>query len=181
MIDIETMATGSNAAIVSIGAVEFDLNTGHTGRTFYCNINLQSCLDAGLQVDGNTIMWWMKQADEARQSLFQQPVPLPEALRDFTTYLTACGAPSAQVWGNSARFDLGKLDDAYKAVNLPLPWKFKFERDVRTLVAFAPHLKEQEPRAGTHHNALADCFHQISYCSRIWRTLRPAGATTEGE
>ena len=35
MLDLETMGRKSNSALVSIGAVEFDLITGETGREFY--------------------------------------------------------------------------------------------------------------------------------------------------
>jgi len=171
MVDLETMSTGSNAAIVAIGAVEFDLNTGQADRTFYCNVHLQSCIEAGLQLDGNTVYWWMSQEDEARKRLLENPAPLSEALAMFSEFVAACGGREAQVWGNSARFDLGILHDAYRALNLPLPWHFRNERDVRTLVAFAPHIKEQQQRVGVQHDALDDCYHQIAYCAAIWRAL----------
>ena len=44
MLDLETMGTKSNSAIISIGAVEFDILTGKTGREFYRNVSLQSCI-----------------------------------------------------------------------------------------------------------------------------------------
>jgi DNA polymerase III epsilon subunit-like protein len=34
MLDLETMGKRAGCAIVSIGAVEFDINTGEIGRTF---------------------------------------------------------------------------------------------------------------------------------------------------
>ena len=40
MIDLETMGNKSYSAIVSIGAVKFDIKTGETGETFYRNVNL---------------------------------------------------------------------------------------------------------------------------------------------
>ncbi len=50
MIDIETMGNMSHSAIVSVGAVRFDLETGKTGATFYMNVDLQSYLDAGMDL-----------------------------------------------------------------------------------------------------------------------------------
>ncbi len=47
MLDIETMGNESYSAITSIGAVEFDIETGETGDEFYVVVGLQSCLDAG--------------------------------------------------------------------------------------------------------------------------------------
>ena len=40
MVDIETMGNQSNSAIVSIGAVEFNMATGETGKEFYTNVSL---------------------------------------------------------------------------------------------------------------------------------------------
>lgn len=44
MVDLETMGTSSNAAIVDIGAVEFDIDAevGLLGAEFYCNIDIQT-------------------------------------------------------------------------------------------------------------------------------------------
>lgn len=172
MVDIETMGNKSHSAIVSIGAVEFDLNTGQTGRTFYTNISLQSCLDAGLRINGDTLMWWMKQDDEARKSLTSgEQAVLAKALYDFSVFIASCGGKDCQVWGNSARFDLGILSDAYDAVSLPLPWDFYKERCVRTLVSFAPEIKKSTAFDGVAHDALADCYHQIKYCTQTWKVL----------
>jgi DNA polymerase III epsilon subunit-like protein len=61
MVDIETMGNESYSSIVSIGALEFDLETGETGREFYVNVDLQSCIDVGLILNASTVMWWMSQ------------------------------------------------------------------------------------------------------------------------
>lgn len=45
MLDIETLGNQSNSVITSLGAVEFNLETGETGREFWQNIDVQSCLD----------------------------------------------------------------------------------------------------------------------------------------
>ena len=52
MLDLETMGRDSNAVICSIGVVEFDINTGETGREFFAKVDIQSCLDRGLTVNG---------------------------------------------------------------------------------------------------------------------------------
>lgn len=64
MIDLETMGTRPGSAILSIGACSFDPNwlggsdsdhePGEARRTFYQNITLASCLDAGLTIDAAT-------------------------------------------------------------------------------------------------------------------------------
>lgn len=167
MIDIETMANESFSSIISLGAVEFDINTGQTGKEFYINISLQSCIDLGLIVNADTIMWWMKQTDEARKSLINGTVNIIDALTSFSGFCNN----NYQVWGNSARFDLGILQNAYNKANLPICWDFRKERCVRTLVSLNPEIKKDFKYNGTAHNALADCHNQIQYCYLTWDYL----------
>ena len=61
MVDLETMGTGSYAAIVSIGAVKFYPDEPFdpaTAESFYAVISLASAMKAGLRVDADTVMWW---------------------------------------------------------------------------------------------------------------------------
>lgn len=167
MLDIETMGNGSCSSIVSIGAVEFDINTGKTGKTFYLGVDLQSCLDAGLKVDASTVYWWLGQSDEARAAICKKGASLSSALISFSAFCDK----TKNIWGNSARFDMGILSDAYRVIGLGLPWDFRNERDVRTLVAFAPEIKKKAVFKGTEHNPIDDCKFQIQYCSKIWKSL----------
>jgi DNA polymerase III epsilon subunit-like protein len=168
MLDIETMGTESFSSIVSIGAVEFDPETGETGKEFYANIDLQSCLDCGLTVSASTINWWLKQSEQARKDLTKGKVlSLAAALLEFANFCNK----DYEIWGNSARFDCGILQNAYTKLNLSLPWDYRKERCVRTLVSFRPEIKQNFVFKGTAHNALADCYHQIGYCSEIYRSL----------
>jgi hypothetical protein len=168
MIDIETMANESFSAIISLAAVEFDINTGKTGKEFYINISLQSCIDLGLIVNADTIMWWMKQSDEARKSLLAGSVSIIDALTSFSGFCNR----DYQVWGNSARFDLGILQNAYDKAKLPICWDFRKERCLRTLVSFKPDIRKDFKYLGTAHNALTDCYNQIHYCCLTWNTLK---------
>lgn len=58
-----------------------------------------------------------------------------------------------------------------KEVFKDIPWDFRKERDVRTLVSFPPEIKENFPSVGVHHNGIDDCKFQIGYCVEIWRKL----------
>lgn len=170
MIDIETLGNGSRAVIVSIAAVAFDIETGQVdSKAFYQTVDIQSCLDAKLEVNGSTISWWLQQSMPARSVFSEDNVPLHEALMNLIGFLKKY--PNANVWGNGSRFDLGILSDAYRACNLPIPWDYRNERDVRTLVSLRPHIKHELPFYGTRHNPVDDCVHQIRYCSTIWKLL----------
>lgn len=170
MVDIETMGKGSYSAIVSIAAVEFDIYTGQTGNTFYTNVDLQSCLNLGLKTDPETVQWWCEQSNEALKALEEHKEPLEIALKMFKKLI---GNNAYQIWGNSARFDLGILENAYEVLGIVKPWEYYNERCVRTLVSFAPEVKQTMPFTGTKHNAIDDCLHQIKYCTAIWKALYP--------
>jgi len=167
MLHLETVGNRSNTAIVSIGAVEFNIVTGETGREFYEVVGRQSCLDIGRKVQASTIYWWMQQDQKARERICQKGVGLNDALLSFNTWMRDC-VEKVRIWGNGARFDIGILEDAYVACYIDVPWYFRSERDVRTLVSFAPHVKENMPFEGVYHDPVDDCKHQIKYCSKIW-------------
>lgn len=152
MIDLETMGTGSASAIVSIGAVEFDPNTFKLGREFYRVIDLQSCIDSGLAVEGSTVMWWLSQSEEARNALVTGiKTPLHEALQAFTEWLD----PNTYVWSHGASFDLPILANAYAVgVGQVKPWKYNRELDTRTILWLTG--QKMPPSVGTAHNALDD-------------------------
>ena len=171
MLDLETMGKKSNAAIVSIGAVEFDIETGKTGREFYKVVDLQSCLDLGLKVEASTIYWWLMQSEAARKRICEKGDDLTNVLKHFGVWMQDC-VDKVKIWGNGARFDIGILEDAYVACAYnDVPWYFRSEMDVRTLVAFAPYIKANYPMLGVEHDPIDDCKHQIRYCVEIWHRL----------
>lgn len=171
MLDLETLGTRSNSVIAVIAAVYFDPETGETGKEFYRRINIQSCLDYGLEIDLKTLKWWFQQSFRARKEVFNQEdrIHIQPALRELYYFIKT--TDDAILWGNSARFDLGILENAYYKIENGVPWKHWNERDVRTLSSFAPEIKENTIREGTHHNALDDCYHQIKYCSAIYQKI----------
>lgn len=172
MIDIETMGTSHNAAIVSIGAISFDLVSGHKGDEFYQRIDLSSCITAGLKVDAETIYWWFGQSIDAQAELIKTPLlPIQIALRRLSAFI-AEHPVDVQLWANGSSFDLVILSNAYKATFLGKPWKYNQERDVRTLVSLLPEVKKEIAFKGLRHHALADCRHQIEYCSEIYHQLK---------
>lgn len=163
MVDMETLGTGSMAVICSIAAIPFDPYTGETGEPYVRNIDIQSCLDAGLQVEGSTIYWWLQQTKEAQVKLLMDPRPVQlvlKELHDFI-YLNTFSA-DVKVWAKGPSFDLSKLADAYRACKINIPWHHSNERCVRTeLDGYELLVREQVPFEGERHCAEADARHQI--------------------
>lgn len=160
MLDLETMGTTPGSAIVAIGAVQFDPETGAVGgegREFHAAVDLTSCLEAGLTVDGRTVLWWLKQEEAARKALADNPRHLAEVLDHFSHWVPN----ECQMWGNGAAFDNVILAAAYKATGRGQPWAFWNDRCYRTMKALSPVAPPKF--AGTRHNALDDAKHQARH------------------
>ena len=162
MIDIETLSLDSRAVILSIGCCSFTRSgvegrSGVVGRRFYRNIDIQSCLDVGLGVSGHTIAWWFEQSDSARN--FTDCVPLARALDDLCDFLIR----PFTLWAWHDVFDIGKLNDAYLACGLSVPWSHRDIRDAPTITNEISDKGEYtRDFIGTQHNALDDCVNQVA-------------------
>lgn len=169
MMDIETLGTKSFCVVVSIGVVEFDPTTGKVGDSRYWNIDVKDSLGYKLQVSGDTLQWWMGQSHEARKGLFTDTYPLKTVLDELRVF---CKGKGYKVWGNSARFDLGLVENLYTLFKEDIPWSPWNEMDVRTLANLRPDIKKNYKHEGINHNALSDCYKQIGYISEIWKDLK---------
>lgn len=172
MVDLETMGTGKDAAIVSIGAVRFDPWTGSLGDTFYRVVNLKSAQRAGGKIDGETVMWWLTKSDSARNALTgDDSVLIESALRDFSNWLRE--RPVESLWGNGSDFDNVILEGAYHRLGWAPPWKYYINRCYRSLCSLKPQLKREIFREAseTHHNALSDAIVQAKHLCALWKEL----------
>jgi len=105
MVELGTMSRDPNAAIVSIGAVEFDTETQEIGERFYAVIDLASSAEAGGTIDASTVLWWMRQGDVARAE-FSNVVKIADAFLQFSDWAGKRGCPEqVRIWGNGAAFD----------------------------------------------------------------------------
>lgn len=178
MLDLETMGNGPNAAIVAIGAVAFDPDTRSVDaeRGFYRVVSLESSVQYRLQMDASTVMWWLRQSEEARSALTENPgAELHHVLDQFGLWCTQ-QAPAQEIlmWGNGAAFDNVILRNAYREVGLPTPWSHWNDRCYRTVKAMAPGILLE--RQGIHHHALADATCQAHHLNDVLADLRGGAA-----
>jgi DNA polymerase III epsilon subunit-like protein len=160
MLDLETFGTRPGSAIVSIGAVKF--GDGKIIGEFYQRIDLKSCVDCGLVIDPDTVLWWLKQSDEARLELTLPSQHIAAVLQQFAIWI---GPVETEVWGNGAAFDNALLAEAYHALQLRMPWRYSKDRCYRTLKNLHPEIVME--RNGTHHHALDDARSQAHHLMRI--------------
>lgn len=175
MLDCETLDTKSSAVILSIGAVEFDGVS--LGRTFHRHITIDSCLDKGLTVSGNTILWWMDQPDEARRRLQAQSIDLSDVLAELEMAFQWEGT---EVWANGTDFDLSIIGNAYRKCGWKNPpWAYTMGRDYRTVRKLFPRALVNyftvEPLV--EHDALEDATAQALTLMALLNSNVPLRAT----
>lgn len=172
-IDMETLSTEHNAALLSIGAVIHDFSTGQQVDTFYANITPESSIAAGLDVSESTKAWWAKQGQAAQDVLSVDQRPLRDVLVDFAKWLAGHGVQYAI--GNGPRADNQWLESACKAVGMQSPIKYWGDLDMRTLTFIGTHILGLDhwhnTFKGVKHNALHDAINEAEFCNAVFQKL----------
>lgn len=172
-IDMETLSTEHNAALLSIGAVIHDFGTGQQVDTFYANITPESSIAAGLDVSESTKAWWAKQGQAAQDVLSVDQRPLRDVLVDFAKWLAGHGVQYAI--GNGPRADNQWLESACKAVGMQSPIKYWGDLDMRTLTFIGTHILGLDhwhnTFKGVKHNALHDAINEAEFCNAVFQKL----------
>lgn len=175
MVDLETLDNGPRSCVVSIGVAAFRLDTfslpeSTDDNTFYRRIDAANSAEHGT-IGADTVLWWLKQSEEARQQLYDEDlerVALHRALYDLQLFIDeqTVGQKTVRVWGNGASFDNVILRSAYESCGLVPPWQFWNDRCYRTLKALHRDVKFE--RTGPHHHALWDAYSQAEHLVRIF-------------
>lgn len=177
MLDLETMGTGSHAAVVAIGACVFSVEGGIADKQFYQVIDPST---AGLygKIDGGTFAWWCTQSVDARKIFADKSIwkPTVEALKSFHDFCMegVSDIRDIEVWGNGSDFDNVVLGNTYEAAGIKRPWLYSGNRCYRSLTA---HVSKQQRKelwdrhspGLVHHNALHDAIRQAKIAIDILR------------
>jgi len=171
MVDIETLGTEPGAAILSIGAVTFDVDG--VNEEFYEEISVESCQAVGLDIDAGTLTWWLDEQEQASDILTGG-----HQLEDVLLWFAHWMPEDAEIWANAPTFDCAMVEAAYDAVAMRTPWEYYDERCVRTLRSL-PCAVDLEQDGQAHH-ALDDAIHQAREVSQTLARLdRPMLARVE--
>lgn len=200
MVDVETLSSRPDAALISIGAVWFDpweddlwvwdsppdVYGFDPERTFSQNITFDSAIQYG-HIKGETVAWWMGAKEdspnqEARDALFTpEPKPLGQVLFEFGQWVgqTRVKDEDPLMWSH-ATFDPPVLTFAFEAVKKPMPWKFRAQRDMRTISweAFGPHRMGGIPE-DREHIAIWDAWREVFMAQKALQTIRYRGLHPE--
>jgi len=170
MIDIETLSTQPNAAILSISAVAFDpfeITTDFSlNPKFDVLIDLES--QPNREISEETLEWWSKQSPLTRDKIFgdENRISLKEALEQLTKFVWNT---TNKIWVQGVSLDIPVLDHAFHEQNISVPWGYHQIRDSRTLLDL---VFVEQPSVS--HDSIDDCYRQII---GVQRALQKLGIT----
>lgn len=166
MLDTESMGTEPDAALVAIGAVLFDENSGQLGDKFYRPIHLATSVAAGFKIEPAAVLFWLGQPDAARNAILFNVLPMRDVMIEFSEWVLArVPRDQVMVWGCSPAFDCIKTEAHCKAAGVTVPWVYYNERCYRT-IRERNRVVEEDERVGLH-NALDDAIHQARHLQKI--------------
>ena len=175
MIDLETLATTPNAAVLTIGAVRFDPfgedMKEPSADSFYVKIDVDSCDAIGLEVSPDTLDWWSRQDQSAQDEAFgtEGRIPISDAMNQL--YKFCWGAK--RVWSHGASFDIVICENVFRKLQKAVPWTYWQVRCTRTL--FDIGINPERPPVLKHH-ALEDAWNQAVGVQNIYKRLRTASS-----
>lgn len=185
MLDFETLGSGADTIVVSLGAVMFNKSGIHGEKLFLFDIHSQQV--AGRSFTASTLEWWMRQSDAARDVFNPEKSPGPRlTLSQFfteiesfwTASLEGAGENMDQLkpWGNGANFDISILEDIYRRHHEKrdqgIPWKFWNVYCFRTFNALTDAKRYLARPHGTHHSALDDARYQAQCVINFWKKVK---------
>lgn len=170
MVDLETLGTDPNSAVLSIGAVLFTQEA--LGESIYILPSLKEQVKKRV-VDAGTICWWFDQGAEAKK-VFQwanaSTLTIAGTVSDFVCFIDkhALDKKNLKVWSNGAGFDVPIMEHMIKSTGIEVPWKFWNIKCYRTLKSMHPEF-EKGIFCNTKHHALEDAKFQASCLQRFFK------------
>lgn len=186
MIDLETLSTRPDAAVVQMGAAIFDPDSAPGTILHEASWSVRPDLER-CHVEYRTLCWWMNNpSNEVRARVFNQNTghwvdqsSLNLILEAFVFGSVGSAQHLGGVWSHGAAFDLSIL----RFCKDPTPWSHWQERDTRTLamacwmLGIDPDLLRPEPRQDRQHDALVDAREQAQWVQGMVGALKRQGAT----
>ena len=167
MIDIETLSSKPDAAVIAIGICLFD----EVEVLESAEILIDPRLAPGRR-DKSTLAWWNSQDPEVFRKMMSGTEPPWEACHYLAEIIEDWNAKV--MWANPPTFDISIMRHLYEVVDIPFPIHFTGERDFRTLrkIADLHKVDYREPYAQrTAHDAESDAVCQAHALQIILRDL----------
>ena len=167
MVDLETLATTPDAAILAIGACRFDPKGNDIDTTFYERVKLETQENYNRVINEDTLSWWSQQDKQIQEDAFgegEDRIDLQDAMKKLYTF----GLGTTNVWSHGAIFDIVILENICRSFQQAITWKFWEVRDTRTLFDIA----DININVQGKHNALTDAVAQAKAVQQAYKKLK---------
>lgn len=183
LVHIDTLGLKSNAALIGLGALSFNLlDRAALSEPFYCAISSESNGPVGREVDLAGIDHWRFDAPYL-DPFTRDMTTLEFAIEEFVAYYQRNTLPEATVWLWSGSFEGTILQTTFEALGTPLPWPYYAVRDAKTFCATAdtygaygrfvtPHGRSPEDQMRKRTEALRTAHEIYSRC--LWAQIEEA-------
>jgi hypothetical protein len=182
MLDLETLSTAKDAAVISIGICAFSEEGGILASHGWAI----DSRDWHGYIDPATVKWWTKQNEAAREYSFNGTERSSVVAFQLSAWVKEWGggSPEDETWANDPDFDVVILQSWWKRIAAlglnpgPFPFHYRSARSCRTIWAEAQRLGIYYDPAASHtvaHNPIDDACNQARSVIAIRRNL--IGAT----
>ena len=132
MIDMETLDTAPSTVILTIGAVRFDPR----GVGVVERLELRPTIDEQTEtfnrsISDDTLRWWGEQSPEAIEEAMGDRDRI--SYHDCMEKLYKFCWNADKVWSNGSGFDVVVAENAFRELDMKIPWPFWTIRDCRTI------------------------------------------------
>jgi hypothetical protein len=169
MLDIESLGNIPGCVVTQVSLVPFNINgkpfESEEQWIFNERLHIGEQIGLGLDVDVDTLKWWMQQDPAVRRHVMSGNMMLEEFFRRYTLHFkdTVATWKDYRVWSTSAKVDFGCVPVLFKRLDVPYPLYHRNERCARTLLEHTklmfPEMKL--PKVTVTHDAIEDCKKQI--------------------
>jgi hypothetical protein len=173
MIDIESLETTPDCVILTIGAVRFDPR----GEGVVEKLELRPTIDDQTEIynrriNDDTIKWWSTQHPDALEEALgdRGREPFKECMEKLSKF---CWNRRA-VWSNGATFDCIVMENAWRQLDMPIPWPYWSVRDTRTLYEVTG-VNLRDGGHKTSHKAVEDAERQVLVLQQAYKKLMLTG------
>lgn len=177
MIDLETISTFPNAAVVAIAIVLWDDKNPKDlrARTWY--------IDPDFAIGHNnpeTRDWWNEQDPQVRKRIFggnETPRDVFQSVNQFVSGYVGKDE-EFRAYADPANFDFPILKSQYQALGLAAPWSWRDERCLRTMkkeLADNTGIEIEDVLSEVPHDPMHDCLAQVRELLTVLQVYRSLG------
>lgn len=177
-IDLETLSTRPDAAIIAIGVALWCPALVDTDS--FVIVTNRWLIHPGSAIgyrDPATIDWWNQQNSDVRSEVWggrQSPI---EVIRDFVFFIKHhASEPETEFWAGPAHFDFPILEHLMHAAGLEIPWNYRQKKCLSTLAREMKRagFENQDVKSTRLHEPVEDSRAQLMELLAYKKTLELA-------